>query len=187
MKRQVNGTNCENPVYGGKRVILELTKDGFSKDKASQVTVRAQGYQTLTFTVKADGTLAGPENTESEEKAEASKVKAFVKKAGDGWMSNDWFYLGFGAANDAARNYLTKKLKSVTVNGITYHAAGESEYISSASGNKYKFGTGNVGNDNLLMLTAGDGLKEGGKATIVLEAEGYQTNTIQIGEDGSLL
>ena len=181
------GTDCENPAYGGKRVILELTQDGFSKDQDTQVTVRVRGYQTLTFVLHADGTLAAPENPESEGKAEAPEAKAFVKQQGDGWLTNDWYYLDFGANHDEARSYLTKKLKAVTVNGITYHAAGENEYISSASGNKYKFGTGNIGNDNLLMLTAGDGLKKGGKATIVLEAEGYQTETIQIGEDGSLL
>ena len=58
----------KDSAYGGPRVCLDLTADGFNTSGATTITIEVAGYETLTFALDKDGNVTNSTPDEKEDK-----------------------------------------------------------------------------------------------------------------------
>lgn len=153
-----------DPVYGGKRSILELSASGFSTDSDTTVELKADGYKTLTFVIDKNGHLktAGAEET-------AGKKMTVVPEL---YFDQNQHYLQLKSYNQDFLTWL-KKIQSVSVNDAELKPD-KNTWSANACGVSDSY----VAGESSLALTS-DTLKTGGN-TVKIKADGYEEVTLKI-------
>lgn len=181
----------ENKYFKGEANLYLGTstlKASSNEEKTFKVEIEAEGYKTVNWEVtvnnhdnRIDYTIKLTEGGSAAEQTGEDAPKAKSVHLAPAGLDNAYYYIDFGQYNDAAREYLTKSITSVTIGGVTYEKT--DGYISSAAGNKFNFGNGNNGYDNWLQFTAGGGINENGDTTVVIKADGYKDLTVTFDKD----
>ena len=152
----------------GTTVGIDLTADGFNTSGDTVITITADGYKELKFTVKADGTIGG--NT-SGDGIDVTGIKPgnVVKDT----TSNGAYQFEYSTSDSTAMAWL-QKISSVKVNGTVYSAGSYPAYYS----NLYYKGSYS------LTLSKTSAFKTG-ENTVVIESDGYKTMTMTVNVDNN--
>ena len=164
---------------------LDLTTDGFSTTENTVVTVKAEGYVDLTFTVNKNGQLVTGDNSNSGSDGEDSG-----KLTPPGFSSAEKVtpilggnYTRISFAGDNIVNYL-KLVEggTVTVNGNTITYAGS--FWNSTQ--KFKFGNDpTYGGEYIYLDITEDSFDASGNSTVVISVDGYNDLTFTIDAKGN--
>lgn len=164
---------------------LDLTTDGFSTTENTVVTVKAEGYVDLTFTVNKNGQLVTGDNSNSGSDGEDSG-----KLTPPGFSSAEKVtpilggnYTRISFAGDNIVNYLKLVEKgTVTVNGNTITYAGS--FWNSTK--KFKFGNDpTYGGEYIYLDITEDSFDASGNSTVVISVDGYNDLTFTIDAEGN--
>lgn len=180
---QVNGIDYENGfVYGNEKYsisktdgIVKLGSSAFTKE-CNTITISANGYSDLTLYMDQNGTVTtdssenGSENS-GEDKEEETKTPPTVSNTSKFYDSYTLTFSG----NDC-ENWM-KAITSVEVNGSKFEKATYSFDMDQ----KYRL----VPTDATIYVSTA--LHDNDENTIVIEADGYETLTIQLDGKGKLI
>lgn len=164
---------------------LDLTTDGFSTTENTVVTVKAEGYVDLTFTVNKNGQLVTGDNSNSGSDGEDSGklTPPGVSSAEKVTPIFGGNYTRISFAGDNIVNYLKLVEKgTVTVNGNTITYA-ESFWNSTK---KFKFGNDpTYGGEYIYLDITEDSFDASGNSTVVISVDGYNDLTFTIDAEGN--
>ena len=177
---KASGTVSENQfkwVMGGYGYYLELDKTAFHTDTVSTVVITADGYQTLTLKINADGTLDYGAN-----KA-APTVSTIQSETKEAYYPGDITYYKVTLTPGegyTAQEYLNRASKStVTVGSKTYQW--KTSLSSSWDNNGFTV------MDGTLALAKDEGFSTTSGTTVTVEVPGYETLTFVVDKDGNLV
>lgn len=164
---------------------LKLTKDGFSTSENTQVTIKAEGYDDLTFTVNKDGELVtGGDSGEDSSKLSPPAVSGAQKVAAQ-IMSQAYTRISFTGDENTVATYLALiETNHVTVNGETI------EKISSFWQSEKKFKLSKdptYGGKNIYLDITEDSFSTSGNSTVVISVDGYNDLSFTIDAQGNLV
>lgn len=164
-------------TYGGSD--LKLDPSAFTKE-VNTITITADGYTTLTVNVAKDGsTITGEDPEQPGETIDAPAVVGYEEAAF--WGGNKLYFDKSGNNEEAASAYL---------GAITKVTVGDTEYTKATSG-----GWGLADDayyieadypDKYIELGTGS-FDDNANTTITIEAAGYNTLTVTIDKDGSIV
>ena len=155
-----------DPAFGGKDLFVDFTEDCFKGE--AKVVITADGYETLTFTVK-DGNLV-------EIKAAAPAVKDITYKTQ--LMGGNYYRVSFAGEPAAYLNAITEiTLDGTPVNAVT-NLFGETKSYKLSNDPAY-------GGDNKFVDFTADCFGAG-RVQVVITAKGYEDKTFTV-ENGQLL
>ena len=160
---------------------LNLTKDnGFASDADTIVTVKADGYTNLTFTVSKDGKLVTDSNaggTEPGTGGDTDKKDAptYTYKGKDGYYNA--IRIEFGG--DAETQTWLGKIKAtcVKVNSVDVEQV---NYMFNIKGSEFYLKSG----ENPSYMYIGNNLLTQEQNTVEITVDGYNTLTITVDKDG---
>ena len=162
----------ENEIYGGgKYQFIDFTADCFTEtDKIYTVEIIADGYETLTLSIKNNNLVDGDEPTEPEENKEAPSVKSLVFK---NQMLSSYYRLSFDLSETDAAAYLNA-ITSIQIDGKNCKQV--SSFWNDT--NSYKFSKDEYygGDDQFIDFTE-DCFSGAGEHTLTISADGYKTLT----------
>ena len=180
---QVNGIEYENGyVYGNEKYSISKT-DGIVKlgssaftEECNTITISANGYSDLTLYMDQNGTVTtdpseNGNGSSGEDKEEETKVPPTVSGA---YKFYDSYTLTF--SGNECENWM-KAITSVEVNGSEFEKATNSFDMDQ----KYRL----VPTDATIYVSTA--LHDNDENTIVIEADGYETLTIQLDGKGKLI
>ena len=164
---------------------LKLTKDGFSTSENTQVTIKAEGYDDLTFTVNKDGELVtGGDSGEDSSKLSPPAVSGAQKVAAQ-IMSQAYTRISFTGDENTVATYLALiETNHVTVNGETI------EKISSFWQSEKKFKLSKdptYGGKNIYLDITEDSFSTSGNSAVVIRVDGYNDLSFTIDAQGNLV
>lgn len=164
---------------------LKLTKDGFSTSENTQVTIKAEGYDDLTFTVNKDGELVtGGDSGEDSSKLSPPAVSGAQKVAAQ-IMSQAYTRISFTGDENTVATYLALiETNHVTVNGEAI------EKTSSFWNSTKKFKLSNdptYGGKSIYLDITEDSFSASGNSTVVISVDGYNDLTVTIDAQGNLV
>lgn len=164
---------------------LKLTKDGFSTSENTQVTIKAEGYDDLTFTVNKDGELVtGGDSGEDSSKLSPPAVSGAQKVAAQ-IMSQAYTRISFTGDENTVATYLALiETNHVTVNGEAI------EKTSSFWNSTKKFKLSNhptYGGKNIYLDITEDSFSTSGNSTVVISVDGYNNLSFTINAQGKLV
>lgn len=158
-------------AYGGKCQFIDFTADCFTEaDKSYTVEIIADGYETLTLSIKNNSLVDGDEPTEPEENKEAPSVNSLVFK---NQMLSSYYRLSFELSETDAAAYLNA-ITSIEIDGNSC------EKVSGLwnETNSYKFSyDGAYGGDDQFIDFTEDCFSGDGTHTLTISADGYKTLT----------
>lgn len=162
----------EDEIYGGgKYQFIDFTADCFAETgKIYTVEIIADGYETLTLSIKNDSLVDGDEPTEPEENKEAPSVKSLVFK---NQMLSSYYRLSFDLSETDAAAYLNA-ITSIQIDGKNCKQV--SSFWNDT--NSYKFSKDEYygGDDQFIDFTE-DCFSGEGEHTLTISADGYKTLT----------
>ena len=162
----------EDEIYGGgKYQFIDFTADCFTEtDKIYTVEIIADGYETLTLSIKNNNLVDGDEPTEPEENKEAPSVKSLVFK---NQMLSSYYRLSFDLSETDAAAYLNA-ITSIQIDGKNCKQV--SSFWNDT--NSYKFSKDEYygGDDQFIDFTE-DCFSGAGEHTLTISADGYKTLT----------
>ena len=158
--------------YGGAEQFIDFTADCFAvTDKSYTVEIIADGYETLTLSIKNNNLVDGDEPTEPEENKEAPSVKSLVFKK---QMLSSYYRLSFDLSETDASAYLNV-ITSIEIDGNSC------KMVSGFWGEKnaYKFSNDEAygGRENQFIDFTEDCFSGDGEHTLTISADGYKTLT----------
>lgn len=164
---------------------LKLTKDGFSTSENTQVTIKAEGYDDLTFTVNKDGELVtGGDSGEDSSKLSPPAFSGAQKVAAQ-IMSQAYTRISFTGDENTVATYLALiETNHVTVNGETI------EKISSFWQSEKKFKLSKdptYGGKNIYLDITEDSFSTSGNSAVVIRVDGYNDLSFTIDAQGNLV
>lgn len=162
---------------------LKLTKDGFSTSENTQVTVKAEGYDDLTFTVNKNGELVtGGDSGEDSSKLSPPAVSG-AQKVAAGIMSQAYTRISFTGDDDTVATYLESiETNRVTVNGV---AIGKTSSLWNAT-KEFKLSNNSAyGGENIYLDITEDSFNTSGNSTVVISVDGYTDLTFTIDAEGN--
>lgn len=162
---------------------LKLTKDGFSTSENTQVTVKAEGYDDLTFTVNKNGELVtGGDSGEDSIKLSPPAVSG-AQKVAAGIMSQAYTRISFTGDDDTVATYLESiETNRVTVNGV---AIGKTSSLWNAT-KEFKLSNNSAyGGKNIYLDITEDSFNTSGNSTVVISVDGYTDLTFTIDAEGN--
>ena len=164
---------------------LDLTTDGFSTTENTVVTVKAEGYVDLTFTVNKNGQLVTGDNSNSgsdgEDSGKLTPPRFSSAEKVTPILGGNYTRISF--AGDNIVNYL-KLVEggTVTVNGNTITYAGS--FWNSTQ--KFKFGNDpTYGGEYIYLDITEDSFDASGNSTVVISVDGYNDLTFTIDAKGN--
>ncbi|MDO4265590.1 MAG: DUF1533 domain-containing protein [Eubacteriales bacterium] len=165
-----------NPGYR----YVDLTVDAFNKE-TNEVVIYVDGYKPLTVQV----TKAGAEEPDvpgtGEIAPKVTKAEYNAERDYIYYKYPAYYSLTFEATDEAlTETYLSEKVNLVTVNGEEYAKSASLQNASYA----FRPSDDNYGNFRYLYLTTEAFTKEVNE--VVIEADGYETQTVYITKDGKL-
>ena len=177
---KASGTVSENQfkwVMGGYGYYLELDKTAFHTDTVSTVVITADGYQTLTLKINADGTLDYGANKV------APTVSTIQSETKESYYPGDITYYKVTLTPGegyTTQEYLNRASKfTVTVGSKTYQW--KTSLSSSWDNNGFTV------MDGTLALAKEEGFSTTGDTTVTVEVPGYETLTFVVNKDGNLV
>ena len=167
---------------------IAFTGSTFSSEKDTVVVVEADGYKTLTVTVRSDGTYTTSTSdpaTEGEKQPVAG-IDAPQPLSASKDSYND-VTIKFTDSNLTSEiEVFANKINAVAVNNgsseISYSVE-EGHGIFGLSDNSYKIA---LDGSNFSIKLADNGFNTSGNSIVTLKAEGYKDLTITINKDGNL-
>ena len=158
--------------YGGAEQFIDFTADCFAvTDKSYTVEIIADGYETLTLSIKNNNLVDGDEPTEPEENNAAPSVKSLVFKK---QMLSSYYRLSFDLSETDAAAYLNA-ITSIEIDGNSC------KMVSGFWGEKnaYKFSNDEAygGRENQFIDFTEDCFSGDGEHTLTISADGYKTLT----------
>ena len=161
----------EDEIYGGAEQFIDFTADCFTEaDKSYTVEIIANGYETLTLSIKNNSLVDGDEPTEPEENKEAPSVNSLVFK---NEVLSSYYRLSFALSVTDAAAYLNV-ITSIEIDGNSC------EKVSSLwnETNSYKFSNDEAyGGENQFIDFTEDCFSGEGEHTLTIFADGYKTLT----------
>lgn len=150
----------------GKNIYLDLTADGISADSTTKITVTANGYKDLEYTI--DNTDFTPDTAPELDKIE------YTESSSD--YSPSYYTLSFKETTDGEVDVFLGRITSVTVGGTEYSSA---SYFFGKNTKTYV-----INNDNTLSVTddcvvSYDG-DTAGETAVVIKAKDYTDKTYTI-------
>ena len=161
----------KDEYYGGAEQFIDFTADCFAEaNKIYTVEIIADGYETLTLSIKNDSLVDGDEPTEPEENKEAPSVKSLVFK---NQMLSSYYRLSFDLSETDAAAYLNA-ITSIQIDGKNCKQV--SSFWNDT--NSYKFSKDEYygGDDQFIDFTE-DCFSGEGEHTLTISADGYKTLT----------
>jgi hypothetical protein len=165
-------------------LLGDLTSDYLTEGSGTEDREKESGDQENEQLSKSSEEGEEGKDAPKDDAKEAFVPKRMAVSQGNGYFTNTYFYLVYDNKNEQMKDYL-QAVTQMSVNGMPYAKAADYEYISSASGSKFKYGDGNNGYDRFLLLTYGDGTNSD-HLTFVIKAKGYRDATFTIGSNGEL-
>ena len=177
---KASGTVSENQfkwVMGGYGYYLELDKTAFHTDTVSTVVITADGYQTLTLKINADGTLDYGANKV------APTVSTIQSETKEAYYPGDITYYKVTLTPGegyTAQEYLNRASKfTVTVGSKTYQW--KTSLSSSWDNNGFTV------MDGTLALAKDEGFSTISNTTVTVEVPGYEMLTFVVDKNGNLV
>ena len=161
----------KDEYYGGAEQFIDFTADCFAEaNKIYTVEIIADGYETLTLSIKNDSLVDGDEPTEPEENKEAPSVKSLVFK---NQMLSSYYRLSFDLSETDAAAYLNA-ITSIQIDGKNCKQV--SSFWNDT--NSYKFSKDEYygGDDQFIDFTE-DCFSGERTHTLTISADGYETLT----------
>uniref|UniRef100_I5ATY0 Heme-binding protein Shr-like Hb-interacting domain-containing protein n=1 Tax=Eubacterium cellulosolvens (strain ATCC 43171 / JCM 9499 / 6) TaxID=633697 RepID=I5ATY0_EUBC6 len=165
-------------------LLGDLTSDYLTEGSGTEDKEKESGDQENEQLSKSSEKGEEGKDAPKDDAKEAFVPKRMAVSQGNGYFTNTYFYLVYDNKNEQMKDYL-QAVTQMSVNGMPYAKAADYEYISSASGSKFKYGDGTDGYDRFLLLTYGDGTNSD-HLTFVIKAKGYRDVTFTIGSNGEL-
>lgn len=162
----------KDEIYGGEKYqFIDFTADCFAEaDKIYTVEIIADGYETLTLSIKNNSLVDDDTPTEPDADKEAPSVKSLVFK---NQMLSSYYRLSFELSETDAAAYLNA-ITSIEIDGNSC------KMVSSFWGdtNSYKFSNDEAyGGENQFIDFTEDCFSGEGEHTLTIFADGYKTLT----------
>lgn len=164
---------------------LKLTKDGFSTSENTQVTIKAEGYDDLTFTVNKDGELVtGGDSGEDSSKLSPPAVSGAQKVAAQ-IMSQAYTRISFTGDENTVATYLALiETNHITVNG---EAIGKTSSFWNSTKEFKLSNDPTYGGKSIYLDITEDSFSASGNSTVVISVDGYNDLTVTIDAQGNLV
>lgn len=170
-------TKIADSTYGGYKDALDLAVNGIDAEKGTLITVEANGYKTMTYTLKGDSATTDPTPNPGEDtKLDAPAYTIAEKTEYGATGSYPYYKVTFTGGN--TREYV-KNITSVMVQGTEYSLVSGTEV-----GEKSTSYVKETGFEDDLKLGTGSFVANG-KTTVTIKATGYKDLVINYGTDAT--
>ena len=175
---------ANHEVYGG-AAYLDLTTNGFSSEENTEVVIKADGYQDLTFTVDKKGQLITGDAGQEEQPTTQAPLTVAEMMVYHQFFDGDCYRIRFVETEESDLTAYLNAVTEVSVGGRVYTKSGLS--IGESDEDKFKIANHEVyGGAAYLDLTT-NGFSSEENTEVVIKADGYQDLTFTVDKKGQLI